>query len=78
MIESAFSEYKTIDEVIHSLENYVPDKTKGGWDSESDERWEKVSPEFIEQAKDTANWLKKYKTEKLFFGEETQPLIKNR
>jgi len=65
MIESAFSEYKTIDEAIYSLENYVPDRTKGGWDSESDERWECARPTFIEQANDAANWLKRYKVEKL-------------
>lgn len=65
MIESAFSEHKTIDEAIYFLENYVPDRTKGGWDSESDERWDEVSPEFIEQAKDAAIWLKNYKIEKL-------------
>jgi hypothetical protein len=65
MIESAFSEFESIDDVIHFLDNYVPDRSKGGWDSESDERWNEVSPEFIEDAADAAIWLKKYKIDKL-------------
>jgi hypothetical protein len=64
-IEYAFREFKTIDEAIESLENYVPDKSKGGWNTESDERWNHFVPIFIKHANEAAAWLKHYKSEKL-------------
>jgi hypothetical protein len=65
VIESAFNEYKTIDDAIYSLENYVPDRSKGGWDSASDEQWECARPSFYKHAAEAAMWLKNYKVEKL-------------
>jgi hypothetical protein len=67
IIEYAFLDFKTIDQVIHFLDNYVPDRSKGGWDTETDERWNAISPTFIEQASEAANWLKKYKKENLLW-----------
>lgn len=65
MINREFSKFSTIDEVIESLENYIPDKTRGGWHTVSDERFNEVSITFKAQAKSAASWLKRYKLEKL-------------
>lgn len=61
MIESAFENATTIDEAIDWLDNYVPNRSKGGWDSASDERWESAVPLFHEHAEEASSWLKTYK-----------------
>lgn len=64
-IESESKKFNSIDEVINSLDNYVPDRTEGGWDKETDERWNHFVPRFIEHSKLACEWLKHYKEDKL-------------
>jgi hypothetical protein len=60
-ILSAFKEFNTIDGVINSLENYIPDRAKYGWSRVSDKQWDTHALAAVECAKHAGEWLKQYK-----------------
>lgn len=58
-----FREHKTIDKVIESLENYNP-QISDVW-KDNIEGWNHHLPRWKKESKDAAEWLKRYKKEKL-------------
>lgn len=62
-IAMEFRKYKTIDEVIDSLENFNP-KMEDCWVGKV-EVWKSHLPRWTKEAKEASVWLKNYKKEKL-------------